>query len=93
MHVLRPKGDAWIENFQPKFVANDINRTWATTASHRGKRHPKCVRRTAADPEAAAQNWQGTFSEQRFERPPQPQPANTTTPVFSTQDISEGAKI
>jgi len=39
------------ESFQRKFVANDINRTWATTASHRGKRHPKCTRRRAADPE------------------------------------------
>jgi len=50
-----------IESFQRKFGANDINRTWVTTASQRGKRHPKYTRRTAADPEAAAQYWQGIY--------------------------------
>jgi len=90
MRVLRPEGDA--------LKASNGN-LWPMTLTAPGQpplrteerdTPAKCVRRTAADPEAAAQCWQGIFSEQRFERPPQP--TSTTTPVFSPQDTSEGAK-
>ena len=81
-----------LESFQRKFNPNDMNRTWHATAAHRGKRHPKYMRRTAADPDETCAVWQAVFSDTRFDRPPQPQPTPTSSVVFTTANASSAIK-
>jgi hypothetical protein len=81
-----------LESFQRKFKPTDMNRTWQATASHRGKRHPKYMRRTAADPVETCAVWQAVFSDTRFDRPPQPQPESPTTAIFTTEHASSAIK-
>lgn len=76
------------ESFQAKFCPTDMNRTWRATDGHRGKRHPKYLRRTAANPEVAAQTWAGVFSEPRFPPPPPTTPSPDTHQPFSDSDVS-----
>ena len=76
-----------LESFQAKFKPTDMNRTWHATAYHRGKRHPKYMRRTAADPDKTCEYWQGIFSEPRFERPPTPEANAAYQQTFQVEDI------
>ena len=69
-----------------------MNRTWHATAYHRGKRHAKYMRRTAADPDQTCAVWQAVFSDTRFDRPPQPQPAPPSSVVFNTDDAKSAIK-
>ena len=78
-----------LESFQRKFKPTDMNRTWKATAPHRGKRHPRYMRRTAADPHKNFTYWQGIFSDQRFDRPLPPQPIPSSHGIFSDDDVSK----
>jgi hypothetical protein len=77
-----------LESFQRKFKPTDMNRTWQATASYRGKRHPKFMRRTAADPDKTCAVWQAVFSDTRFDHPPQPQPTPPSRVILTTDSAS-----
>ena len=81
-----------LESYQTKFSSTDMNRTWAATASHRGKRHPRYLRRTAADPEKTCDFWSAVFSDPRFERPPDPTPAPTPQQLFPLDEVTGAAQ-
>lgn len=78
-----------LSDFQAHFEPRDMNRTWRATESHRGKRHPRYVKRVAADPDAAADFWTGVFMEPRFDRPDPPSADPSREDVFqSSREIS-----
>ena len=81
-----------LESYQLKFQPTDMNRTWQATASHRGKRHPRYLRRTAADPEQTCEFWSAIFSEEHFERPSAPLPTTRPQETFSTHDIMNASQ-
>jgi hypothetical protein len=77
-------------NFQNKFRPTDMNRTWQSTTTHRGKRHPRYLRHTAGDPDTFCEFWCGIFTDSRFQPVQSPPPSQADVPFVDTDKVNDG---
>lgn len=70
-----------------KVGQGDVDIAWVASHHHRGKKHPRFLRRTGPDPSEAQECWAGVFSDDHNPRPDKPMPDPTVPDLWDADDV------